>query len=497
MTIASFKGSGAGLDCAGMSNGGSSASRVSFRQALAWGGIVMLAGLCAMGLTLGVALKRADDLLDQLSRSQDQLAQAARIQADINAFLVDHSPANAARVRLRLGDYRRSIEAESGAADHQAEETRRAALISDIFEGVAARGPAPAELARLSQLTAEVQAGEQAEARASLETMRRLRATAISFAIGLPLALAALGGIGFALILGGVLSPLRRLEQATEDVGAVEPLGFAEFRRLAEAFNRMAAQIAGQRRALSEANEDLEQQVAERTRRLADVDSARRLFLSRVSHELRTPATVVRGEAEVALRDPGADVARLREALEHVVANGAFLQRRLDDLLALARSEDGRLTLRREPVDLAALGREVATLAESYVRSSEVTLEVDLPPGEGPTVVGDASWLQQALLALLDNAAKFAAGTTVRLTLAREGEAARFTVADGGPGVAADDLPHLFDSYYQTPTGRDRGGAGLGLSVARWVVEQHGGEIVAESGEGEGLSIDIRLPVSA
>ncbi|OJU14033.1 MAG: hypothetical protein BGN86_01840 [Caulobacterales bacterium 68-7] len=205
---------------------------------------------------------------------------------------------------------------------------------------------------------------------------------------------------------------------------------------------------------------------------------------------------MVRGEAEVALRDPKADKARLRDALEHVVANGAFLQRRLDDLLALARSEDGRLTIRRERVDLAVLGRDVAALAESYVRSNDVTLEVALAEGVGLEVIGDGSWLQQALLALLDNAAKFGAGAGVRLVLARDGDTAVFTVADRGPGVAAADLPHLFDSYYQTDRGRERGGAGLGLSVARWVAEQHGGAIAARSPDGEGLTIEIRLPIA-
>lgn len=477
----------------------------------------MLAGLCVMGLALGAALKRADSLLDQLSRSQAQLAQAARIQADVNAFAAERTPDSARAVRARLADYRRSIEAESealgsvaGTETHQAEEAARAERIASLFERIAAtpQAASAADLAQFRALTAEVQSSEQGEAEASLATMARLRAMAVGLAVGVPLTVALLGVVGFALLTAGVVRPLRRLEQATEDLsgetsGEVAPLGFAEFRRLAEAFNRMAGQIAGQRRALSESNRDLENQVRERTReiedsrqRLADVDSARRLFLSKVSHELRTPATVVRGEAEVALRDPAADTARLREALEHVVANGAFLQRRLDDLLALARSEDGRLTVRREPVDLARLGRDVATLAESYVRSSDVDLQVDLPAGPGPMVTGDASWLQQALLALLDNAAKFAGGGQVRLSLARDGEDAVFTVADGGPGVAAADLPHLFDSYYQTAHGRDRGGAGLGLSVARWVVEQHGGTIRAEGGEGAGLTIEVRLPIS-
>ena len=493
-----------------MTTGGSRAAGVSFRQALAWAGLVMLAGLCVMALALGGALRGADRLLDRVSQSQAQLALAAQIEAEIDAFVVQRTPESAARVRERLGAYRRSIADEAlvldgrpATAEQQALEAERGDRIAALFAQIAAEGAAAplSDLAEVRRLAALVQVDEQAEARDALTAMRRLRVSAFAFAAGLVLALAALAAIGFAGILNGVLRPLRRLEATTEALGrdeaAVAPLiGFSEFRHLAEAFNRMAAEIGGQRRALSDTNLDLERQVAERTQRLEDVDSARRLFLSRVSHELRTPATVVRGEAEVALRDPKADAARLRDALEHVVANGAFLQRRLDDLLALARSEDGRLSIRREPVDLTVIGREVAALAESYVRSSDVTLELAVAEGGGLRVIGDASWLQQALLALLDNAAKFGAGGRVRLALTREGEAAVFTVADQGGGVAAADLPHLFDSYYQTDRGRERGGAGLGLSVARWVAEQHGGAIAARSPDGEGLTIEIRLPIA-
>src|SRR5690606_38683704 len=188
-----------------------------------------------------------------------------------------------------------------------------------------------------------------------------------------------------------------------------------EIQNVAHAFNRLEEEVTAQRRALARQNEDLEAQVAQRTaeieasnERLAEIDRTRREFFSRVSHELRTPATVIRGEAEVALRDPHAPADHLREALEHVAANSAFLQRRLDDLLALARAEDGRVTLRREPVRLDRLLNEVVALAEPYTRSSGLTLIGDGLDRPDLVIEGDESWLQQALLVLVDNAAKFA-----------------------------------------------------------------------------------------
>ena len=214
---------------------------MSFRQALAWAGLVMLAGLCVMALALGAALKRADSLLDQLSRSQAQLAQAARIQADVNAFAADRTPASAQVARARLSDYRRSIDEESralgpaaGAAPHQAQEQARAGRIADLFERIAAapQAASAADLEQFRALTAEVQSSEQEEAAASLATMARLRAMAVGLAVGVPVTVALLGAIGFALLTAGVVRPLRRLEQATEGLGGetpgeVAPQGFA------------------------------------------------------------------------------------------------------------------------------------------------------------------------------------------------------------------------------------------------------------------------------
>jgi signal transduction histidine kinase len=310
-------------------------------------------------------------------------------------------------------------------------------------------------------------------------------------------------------MLTNVVRPLRLLEGAAEQAGRgeapcpVDAGGFSEFRQFAGAFNRMDAQIVAQRQALLDVNVGLEAKVRERTlqieaarERLAEVDRTRRLFVSKVSHELRTPVTVIRGEAEVALRDRAAPAARLRDALEHVVANGHFLQRRLDDMLALARAEDGRLVLNSDRVDLSDVVRGAVALAEPFVRSSGMALRIDLAEGPGPIVTGDASWLQQGLLALLDNAAKFAVGgEEIRVCLVACPPFVRLAVADNGPGVAAADLPYLFESYYQ---GRSHvsGGSGLGLSVARWVVEQHGGVIAAHSEAGAGLVVEIRLPLA-
>ena len=327
--------------------------------------------------------------------------------------------------------------------------------------------------------------------------------------VAIPILVAMAAAIGAWGMLASMVRPLRVLEEAArragkgERVAPVDVDGFAEFQHLAGAFNHMDDEIAAQREALSEANRSLEAQVSERTheidssrQKLAEIDRTRRLFYSQIGHELRTPATVMRGEAEIALRDANASAPRLREALEHVAANGSFLQRRLEDLLALARAEDGKIALLREPVDLGEVVRRTTLLAEPYVRSSGAHIEADIVERKGMMILGDASWLQQGLLALVDNAAKFSGGKgEIKLSFAIRGTTAYIAVTDGGPGVAEADLPYLFESHYQTAAGRARGGSGLGLSVARWVVEQHGGIIAATSAPNKGLTVKIELPV--
>ena len=230
--------------------------------------------------------------------------------------------------------------------------------------------------------------------------------------------------------------------------------------------------------------------------RLAEIDRTRRLFFSKVSHELRTPVTVMRGEADVALRNERADAASLREALMHISANGGFLHRRLDDLLGLARSEDGRIVLDPAPIDLIDVVHTAAQKAMPFARSSEVDLRVTIETGVVP-VIGDAGWLGQSLLAIIDNGVKFAGPEGgIRITVRRQGDRASIEIADSGDGVDAAALGRLFDPYFQTEGGRSRGGTGLGLSLARWIVEEHGGCIAARNADRGGLIIAIGLPLT-
>jgi signal transduction histidine kinase len=503
-----------------------------------WAGAGLLAVFAALTVAMAVWLADAGKLLGELNTSQEQLAQVTSVEAGVNGMFADlalePSPGpdltrDAAGIDQQLGAYRASIAAEGrdlgdapAAVAHQAAEAQRAERLAQLFSefkadlqtGDAGRLPQSriaAHRARLGALVDQIVRGERGEAAETMARMRRLRERFTWIGLGALVVVGALGAAGAWLMTKGVAGPLRQLAEAAERAGRgqspgeLEVGGFSEFARFAQVFQQMAAQIAAQRQALSDANAGLEVQVEERTReiedsrrKLAETDEARRLLFSRLSHELRTPATIIRGEAEVALREPKASTLRLREALGHVAANGAFLQRRLEDMLALARAEDGRLSLQPEPLDLKALAAEVAALAEPYVRSSGMALDCELPHTDGPEIQGDPSWLKQALLALIDNAAKFAAdGRRIRLSLRTDAGMAHLEVQDDGPGVEQAELGKIFDSYYRSAAGGSRPGSGLGLSVARWVAEKHGGSITAESPPDGGLTIRISLPVAS
>ncbi len=495
---------------------------LSFRTTLAIAGFTALTALALMGAALGIGLARAEHLLDRMSRSQTQLATATRLEADINELLMapaDEKLAVSRRIDTLLAALKVSIEDESktlaGAERRrQPEEAAAVEVLQRLFrvmndEGFTGRRP-DSLLAEFRSRARTIVSHERSEAAKSLLAMRSLKRLGAVVAAAVPAILILTGGILAWLMTTGLLRPIRALRRAALAVTSgevsrpIELDGYADFKDLTDAFTEMAATICAQRTTLERTNRDLERQVAARTAelseqlaRLAEIDNSRRLFFSQVSHELRTPITVVLGEAETALRARDSTPGRLREALQHIVANGQFAHRRLEDLLGLARAQDGKVALRYARFDLRDVIEATRTQANSYARSSGLTIQSDVPTYE-IEICGDASWIQQALLALIDNAIKHASeGGQIGISLVRDRTMASISVADDGPGVATRELPSLFNTYHQATANRQRGGSGLGLAVARWVAEAHNGTISARNGEQGGLVIHILLPLAS
>lgn len=239
--------------------------------------------------------------------------------------------------------------------------------------------------------------------------------------------------------------------------------------------------------------------ITERKRREEECREAIRRrdeFLAMLSHELRNPLAAVSNAAHVLLREQRADLNSQR-ACEVIDRETRQMVRLLDDLLDVCRISCGKTVLRKAQVDLALLVAETAEVAAALMESRGLTLHVALP--ETPVwIEGDAVRLRQVVHNLLSNAAKYtAAGGRVRVALDAQPHRALLTVADTGSGISADDLPHIFDPFYQGRAAGHRGEAGLGvgLSLVRSLVEMHGGEVEARSpGLGAGTTFEVRLP---
>jgi two-component system sensor histidine kinase MprB len=291
------------------------------------------------------------------------------------------------------------------------------------------------------------------------------------------------GWAGVAIARAG-LRPVERLTLAAENVAAtqrLEPIevhGADELARLTRAFNAMLAALAASR-------------------------DRQRMLVADAGHELRTPLTSLRTNLDLLAqhdRQGGLSDADRGEVLADVRAQVAELSDLVGDLVELAR-EDPPAPV-REPVDLAGVvARAVERVAR---RAPEVSFDTECDPF---VLDGDAAALERAVTNLLDNAAKWSPRPgVVRTRLFREPSAngtaghAVLQVRDQGPGIAPDDLPHVFDRFYRSPEGRALPGSGLGLAIVRQAVERHGGTVEAAPGDpsyGGGTVLTVRLPASS
>ena len=221
-------------------------------------------------------------------------------------------------------------------------------------------------------------------------------------------------------------------------------------------------------------------------------------FTADASHELRTPVSLIRTEAELALRRSRGE-AEYKESLRHILLEAERTTALIEQLLSMARADSGREALHLEPIDLRQTLHSVVDSWQQVatMRNLQFSANLDSPDS---SVMGDETMLRRLADILLDNAFKYTPSPgSVHLSLDAKGESAIITVRDSGVGIAQEDQGKIFERFYRVDKARSRaqGGVGLGLAIAQWIVTQHGGSIHVESRPGQGAVFCVELPMTA
>ena len=447
---------------------------VRLRLALLTACTAIVAGVVALGVTLVLVTQPANAAYSLFSVS----AALNPVEAQRQSANVAGAPATGARPGSCLPLVQALVPRTAGQppvvpapAGGQPSGRAVAACVAALA-ALAADGSGPALVAdrsgsaRILRFTAQVSAAQRSQ-----DLSRLLVGGGIALGILSLMALAA----GW-WVAGRILRPLQVMTRRVQGLSAQTPLGRIrlpepqdELKELADTFDGLLG-------------------------RLDSALAADRRFVANASHELRTPLAIQETLLDVALADPHADVAALREMAGRVRQVGARSKRLIDGLLALARSQQG--LGRWEPVDLATVVRDAIEASEADASRRGVRIDPDLQPGP---VLGDPVLLERLAGNLVENAVRYnVRGGWVRVLTAAEGERALLTVANSGPAVDPAEVAALFEPFRRG--GRDRTdshrGAGLGLSIVQAVAAAHGGTVEPRGRPEGGLEVTVALPAA-
>jgi signal transduction histidine kinase len=283
-----------------------------------------------------------------------------------------------------------------------------------------------------------------------------------------------------AAIAGSIALVLRRIAVPVADlIAAANRIGRRDFRARVESSERGPRWVRDVSRAFNAMATELDAQ-----------DQARRHLMADIAHELRTPLTIVQGKLEGLIDGV---YPRDDERLQGLLEDTRMLTRLVDDLRTLSTAESGALGLAKEPTDIVALVHDVVASLEPQARAAGVEMEVQAGAElDGQAMSMDPVRVREVLVNLLVNALHHTpANGRVTAVIKETAADVEFRVADTGPGIAPDELPRIFDRFHKGAGSR---GSGLGLTIARSLIEAHGGTIRAESLPGAGTTIVFTLP---
>jgi heavy metal sensor kinase len=310
----------------------------------------------------------------------------------------------------------------------------------------------------------------------AVETLELFRSSLLMFA---PLVLIVAAGVGY-LMSRRALAPVDAIVRTAKNISGtnlssrLEKLETGdELQRLSDTLNEMLARIEAAFLRITQ-------------------------FTADASHELRTPVSLIRTEAELALRRSRTET-EYRESLQHILEESERTTMLIEQLLELARTDSGHGTVQFQALDLREILRNVAGGWRQVAEIRKLEFSSDIC-GSTTYVLGDQTLLRRLADILLDNAFKYTPSPgSVKLVLEQSGEKAVITVLDSGVGIAQDVQAKIFERFYRLDKSRNRaqGGAGLGLAIAQWIVTQHHGSIAVESHPGEGAIFRVELPKAA
>ena len=463
--------------------------------------LLLLVSLLGVGRLFQVRVNYEDDITRyfQLELESERLRSAFILEQAATRPATTHQPPRQAELNRASASFSDAVDR---ARDLTGTDTVPAANLDQLVANEAAwrravaeplvHGkipPVPVER-RLTSAVTNSSEGLAAAARDARDSSRdharsETRNTTLLVAAGLAGALLA-ALILFSGLINSMRAPLGRLVEGARRLAGgdlktrVEVGGPVEIATLGRAFNEMA--------------NSLERDARERDR----VERMKDDFVLTVSHELRTPVTVVKGFAEMLTAQRESLNTRQFEAAEVIAESSSQLQKMINDLLDLARSDAGKLRIEPKPTSVRTLAQRVGRQMRQHFDEKDqrftVSVEKDLPD-----VDADADRIAQVLANLLTNANKYAPeGAQVQLAATRIGDQVEFAVSDNGPGLGEEELDQVFDRFWRAQSGdtQEIGGTGLGLAIAKSLVELHGGSISANSTPGKGATFRFVLPIA-